>query len=51
MQQAAINKDLIGEEPLYYTNGWYYYKYFTMKEEYCYIEDNCFYYNRDSYLC
>ena len=43
MRQAIINKDLIGDEPLYYTqttDGWYFCKYFTLREEYCYIEED-----------
>ena len=43
MQQAIINKDLMGKEQLYYTKntyGWYYCKYFTLREDYCYIEDD-----------
>ena len=40
MQQVIINKDLIGEGLLYHTEGWYHCKYFSLREEYCYIEDD-----------
>lgn len=40
MQQVIINKYLIGEELLYHTKGWYHCKYFSLREEYCYIEDD-----------
>lgn len=40
MQQAIISKDLIGDETLYHTKGWYHCKYFTLREDYCYIEDD-----------
>lgn len=43
MRQVIINKDLMGKEQLYYTKntyGWYYCKYFTLREEYCYIGDD-----------
>lgn len=40
MQQVIINKDLIGEELLYHTEDWYHCKYFSLREEYCYIEDD-----------
>ncbi len=43
MRQAIINKDLMGKEQLYYTKntyGWYYCKYFTLREDYCYIKDD-----------
>ena len=40
MQKAIISKDLIGDETLYHTKGWYHCKYFTLREDYCYIEDD-----------
>ena len=41
MQQAIINDELMGEEQLYYFENdinWYYCKYFSFREEYCYID-------------
>ena len=40
MQKAIISKDLIGDETLYHTKGWYHCKFFTLMEDYCYIEDD-----------
>lgn len=40
MGKAIINKELIGNEKLYYTDGWYYCKYFALREKYCVIEDD-----------
>lgn len=42
MRQAIINKTLIDGEQLYYTEipqSYYYCKYFTIREAFCYIED------------
>ena len=41
MRKAIINKELMGDEQLYYNNGWYYCKHFTLRGDSCYIEDNC----------
>lgn len=61
MQQAIINKELIGEEPLYHTknddyDNWYYCKYFALAADYCFIakdvkvENNNGYFYEECYL-
>ena len=42
MRQAIIDKEFMVDEQLYYTQntyGWYYYKYFTLMEDYCFIDE------------
>lgn len=55
MRQAIINKELIGEGPLYHTknddyDNWYYCKYFALAADYCFIAKDVKVENNDCYF-